>query len=103
MGCGGSKDTKDQKKGGAAGGAAAKDKKPDTEGDQRAADKKAAKDENKEYQAKMQFLEKVPLMKRLPKDQHPLVASVCIATDFNPKDSVIRQGENGDEFFVIRS
>eukprot|EP00441_Pelagodinium_beii_P047620 CAMPEP_0197623154 /NCGR_PEP_ID=MMETSP1338-20131121/3215_1 /TAXON_ID=43686 ORGANISM="Pelagodinium beii, Strain RCC1491" /NCGR_SAMPLE_ID=MMETSP1338 /ASSEMBLY_ACC=CAM_ASM_000754 /LENGTH=799 /DNA_ID=CAMNT_0043193035 /DNA_START=54 /DNA_END=2453 /DNA_ORIENTATION=- len=71
--------------------------------DDRAKDKKAAKDENKEYQAKMQFLEHVPLMKRLPKDQHPLVASVCEIKDFAPKENIIKQGDVGEEFFVIKS
>jgi len=69
----------------------------------RANDKKAAKDENTEYYAKMQFLEQVPLLKRLPKDQHPLVAGICNVVDFKNKDTIIKQGDSGDEFFIIRS
>jgi len=69
----------------------------------RAKDKKAAKDENADYQAKMQFLEQVPLMKRLPKDQHPLVASVCTIQDFAPGEQIIKQNDRGDEFFVIKN
>jgi CRP-like cAMP-binding protein len=66
-------------------------------------DKKQAKDETKDYAAKMQFLAKVPLMKRLPKDQHPLVAGVCVSADFKQGATVIKQGDPGDEFFVIKA
>mmetsp|Transcript_3577 Transcript_3577/g.10461 ORF Transcript_3577/g.10461 Transcript_3577/m.10461 type:complete len:801 (-) Transcript_3577:87-2489(-) len=76
-------------------------KKPE-QGD-RSKDRKAAASENKEYQAKMEFLARVPLMKRLPKDQHPLVASACVVQDFAKGATVIKQGEDGDEFFVIRT
>jgi CRP-like cAMP-binding protein len=75
----------------------------DAEKTQQAKDKKMAKDENKEFQTKMQFLQQVPLMKRLPKDQHPLVATVCLAQSFNARETVIKQGDPGSEFFVIRS
>lgn len=71
----------------------------------RKAKNKASKKEKhnaKDYQFKMQFLGKVPLMQRLPKDQHPLVASVCEAQNFAPKEIIIKQGDPGDEFFVIR-
>lgn len=51
----------------------------------------------------LQFLEHVPLMKRLPKDQHPLVASVCEMADFKKGDTIFRQGDTGQEFFVIRT
>lgn len=70
---------------------------------QQTTEKQAAKNENKEYQAKMQFLSQVPLMKRLPKDQHPLVASVCQVQNFEKSQVVIQQGDSGNEFFVIRS
>jgi len=81
----------------------AKDKgKTDNKSD-RAKEKKNARDENQEYQEKMTFLANVPLMKRLPKDQHPLVATVCEIKDFAPKENIIKQGDNGEDFFVIRS
>ena len=32
-----------------------------------------------EYHARMKFLSEVPLMKRLPKDEHPIVAEACEA------------------------
>jgi CRP-like cAMP-binding protein len=66
-------------------------------------EKQAAKLENKEYQARMQFLSQVPLMKRLPKDQHPLVANACQLVEFKAGVSIIKQGDNGDEFFVIKT
>jgi len=95
MGCGSSKTDDGKGKTQPAAGAAGEKEKQ--------ADKKAAKDENKEYAAKMQFLDKVPLLKRLPKDQHPIVASVCVGHDFKKGESVMKQGENGDEFYVIRT
>eukprot|EP00434_Breviolum_minutum_P022103 symbB.v1.2.019514.t2/scaffold1557.1/size112825/13 len=92
-------------------------KKQPTSPEDRIKDKKAAKDENKAYQMQLQFLEHVPLMKRLPKDQHPLVASVCemceykkgdldplmSCFDFFVQDTIFKQGDTGQEFFVIRS
>jgi len=95
MGCGASADSApaggNQKK---EGGGGAED---------RAKDKKAAKDENVEYYAKMKFLDQVPLLKRLPKDQHPLVAGICNVVDYKTKETIIKQGDSGDEFFIIQS
>jgi len=66
-------------------------------------EKQAAKLENKEYQNRMQFLTQVPLMKRLPKDQHPLVADACQPVEFKAGVSIIKQGDIGDEFYVIKT
>jgi cGMP-dependent protein kinase len=66
-------------------------------------DKKAAKEENKGYQNNLTFLQQVALFKRLPKDQHPLLAAACVPTDFKAGQVVIKQGEPGTEFFVIKS
>eukprot|EP00931_Biecheleriopsis_adriatica_P086305 TRINITY_DN61009_c0_g1_i1.p1 TRINITY_DN61009_c0_g1~~TRINITY_DN61009_c0_g1_i1.p1 ORF type:complete len:804 (-),score=187.43 TRINITY_DN61009_c0_g1_i1:144-2555(-) len=71
--------------------------------DERKTTKKQAQAMSREYEAKMHFLGKVPLLQRLPKDQHPLVASVCESKVFKTKDTIIRQGDIGDEFFVIRT
>lgn len=90
MGCGASAESTQKKK------------QPTTPED-RIKDKKAAKDENKAYQMQLQFLEHVPLMKRLPKDQHPLVASVCEMHDYKKGDTIFKQGDTGQEFFVIRT
>jgi CRP-like cAMP-binding protein len=89
MGCGGSKAEAQDKKGG--GDAASK-------GD----DKKAAKEENKDFQQTMSFLNKVQLFLRLPKDEHPLLAMACENVEFKKGQHIIKQGESGSEFFVIK-
>jgi CRP-like cAMP-binding protein len=65
--------------------------------------KKKAGDVNRDYMDVMTFLEKVALMKRLPKDQYPVVAANLVAQDFKPNETIIKQGDDGQEFFVIRS
>jgi CRP-like cAMP-binding protein len=93
MGCGGSKaNTASDSGGGAAAGSNNRDQ-----------DKKAAKEENKDFAQTMGFLTQVPLFKRLPKDQHPLLAAACIGVEFQSGKQIITQGDNGNEFFVIRS
>eukprot|EP00913_Durusdinium_trenchii_P017211 g16184.t1 len=77
MGCGASAESTQKKK---------QPTTPEEQSNDRIKDKKAAKDENKAYQMQLQFLEHVPLMKRLPKDQHPLVASVCEMHDYKKGD-----------------
>lgn len=62
-------------------------------------DKKAAKEENKDFSQTMKFLTQVPLFKRLPKDQHPLLAAACVSEDFKSGKEIIKQGELGNEFF----
>jgi len=89
MGCGGSKATGDKT----------------TSNDpsaNKADDKKAAKEENKDFASTMTFLRQVPLFKRLPQDQHPLLAAACMSVDFKAGATIIKQGDNGDEFFVIK-
>lgn len=71
-------------------------------GTNRESDKQAAKEENREYQQRMTFLSKVLLFKRLPKDQHPLLAAACIPVDFKEGQTIIREGDMGSEFFVIK-
>jgi len=89
MGCGGS--SQSGGKGDASG-------KPEDK-----SDRKAAQAENKDYQAKMDFISTVPLMKRLPRDLLPLVAGVCTDGEFKAGDNVIEQGATGDTFYFIRS
>eukprot|EP00929_Paragymnodinium_shiwhaense_P116851 TRINITY_DN8680_c0_g1_i1.p1 TRINITY_DN8680_c0_g1~~TRINITY_DN8680_c0_g1_i1.p1 ORF type:complete len:843 (+),score=242.01 TRINITY_DN8680_c0_g1_i1:120-2648(+) len=50
----------------------------------------------------LQFLGAVQLFKRLPVDQLPCLAEACVASDFEPGEVVITQGEIGSEFFVIK-
>eukprot|EP00913_Durusdinium_trenchii_P009807 g9208.t1 len=49
-----------------------------------------------EYEARMRFLDQVPLMKRLPRDEHPIVAEACEACEFQNGDVIIQQGDPGD-------
>lgn len=51
----------------------------------------------------MSFLSKVQLFKKLPRDNHPLLAAVCVQIQFKEKEVIIREGDVGDAFFVIRS
>mmetsp|Transcript_10990 Transcript_10990/g.31122 ORF Transcript_10990/g.31122 Transcript_10990/m.31122 type:complete len:791 (+) Transcript_10990:77-2449(+) len=66
-------------------------------------DKQSAKEQNREYASTMQFISKVPLFKRIPKDEHPLLAQAFNVVDFTPGTTVIAQGDAGDAFFVIKS
>jgi len=94
MGCGKSKADK-----GATGGSS----NDDAQKAKRDKEKQEAKSQNKDFQANMVFLAQVPLLKRLPKDQHPLLASSCIGVDFKKGENIIKQGDIGNEFFVIKS
>jgi len=49
----------------------------------------------------VKFISKVPLFKRLPKECLPQLASCAQRVSFQPGQDVIRQGESGEEFFVI--
>mmetsp|Transcript_42265 Transcript_42265/g.95964 ORF Transcript_42265/g.95964 Transcript_42265/m.95964 type:complete len:167 (+) Transcript_42265:1-501(+) len=50
----------------------------------------------------LSFLSKVPLFRQLPEDQLPLLAQACEIRDYMPKQVVIKQGDIGKEFFIIR-
>jgi len=90
MGCGGSKDdSKDTGKAGV--------------GSNRDVDKKQAKEENKDFAATMAFLGKVQLFKLLPKDEQPLLAAACEPVEFKKGSVIIKQGDMGSEFFVIKT
>jgi len=91
MGCGGSKAAEGQKAGSAAQPA------------NRDQDKKQAKEENKDYMQTMGFMSQVPLFKRLPKDQHPLLATACEPVEYTKGKVIIKQGDTGNDFFVIRT
>lgn len=68
--------------------------KPDDE-------KMEARRKNAEYISTLQTLAKVPLLRRLPKDQHPILAACCVHQVFKPGQAVFKQGDVGNEFFVI--
>jgi len=59
-------------------------------------------EKNSQFSATMLFLCKVDLFKRIPKDQHPLLAAAVQIVDFNAGQEIINQGEAGSEFFIIR-
>jgi len=109
MGCNGSKGEASPKQGdgGGGGGGGGAGRGPEgaakVPSGQKDLDKKQAKEENAEFAERMQFLNKVALFKKLPKDQHPLLASSCVPTMFPQGRDVIKQGENGDSFFIIQS
>lgn len=99
MGCGGSKKEKEGGAKAAGGDDKSGDKGAPANRDQ---DKAAAKNENKDFAETMTFLTQVPLFKRLPKDQHPLLAAACTPAEFKAGAVIIKQGDMGNEFFVIR-
>lgn len=61
------------------------------------------KSKNEVYEEKVYFISKVPLMRKLKRDQHPIVAAMMEARQYKPGDVVIKQGDKGNEFFIIRS
>jgi len=65
--------------------------------------KKGFKEENSGFAQNMTFLQQVNLFKRLPKDQHPILAANVIPTSYKTGQVVIAQGDPGSEFFVIKS
>jgi len=49
------------------------------------------------------FLEKVELFKRLPQADLPTLVKACVPVTFEPGTKIINQGDEGNEFFVIKS
>lgn len=49
----------------------------------------------------LNFLAKVKLFKRLPKDQHSLLQQICTPLDFPSGHVLMKQGDSGNEFYVI--
>eukprot|EP00927_Polykrikos_kofoidii_P069966 TRINITY_DN6572_c0_g2_i1.p1 TRINITY_DN6572_c0_g2~~TRINITY_DN6572_c0_g2_i1.p1 ORF type:complete len:192 (-),score=32.45 TRINITY_DN6572_c0_g2_i1:64-639(-) len=49
------------------------------------------------------FLLKVPVLARLPKDKYPLLAEACVTQRFRKDEVIIREGDIGNEFFIIRA
>lgn len=58
---------------------------------------------NKEFDNKLAFLEKVPLFSRLAKPDLPVVAGALEMKEYEVGQEVIREGEEGNEFFLILS
>lgn len=51
----------------------------------------------------LKFLTKVQLFKRLPSDQIPVLAAACSSEQYPQNHVLIKQGDDGDAFFVIVS
>lgn len=51
----------------------------------------------------VKFLAQVPLFKLLPRNELPLLARSCTKAEYQTGDAVITQGDEGNEFFVIKS
>jgi len=49
------------------------------------------------------FLAKVDLFKRLPAGEIPTLVKACVPVTFEPGTKIITQGDQGDEFFVIKT
>jgi CRP-like cAMP-binding protein len=45
----------------------------------------------------------VPLFQRLPKDQLPTLAAVAEDASFEQEDVIIKQGDVGEDFYVIKT
>eukprot|EP00927_Polykrikos_kofoidii_P028220 TRINITY_DN24670_c0_g1_i1.p1 TRINITY_DN24670_c0_g1~~TRINITY_DN24670_c0_g1_i1.p1 ORF type:complete len:750 (-),score=152.43 TRINITY_DN24670_c0_g1_i1:197-2446(-) len=54
-------------------------------------------------EATLEFLAVVPLFKRLPTSMYPKLAACAQMVSFRPGKVIIRQGDEGNEFFVIKS
>jgi len=65
-------------------------------------EKRMARKENADFSNAVAFLAKVPLFKLLPKDEHPLLAGAVTQIEFKKGQKVIKQGEAGEDFYVIR-
>lgn len=63
---------------------------------------KSVEAQNKDFMDTMNFLQNVPLLMRLPKDRQPLLAAACQIRELGPGDHLMRQGDLGKEFYVIR-
>jgi len=53
--------------------------------------------------ASLQFLAKVKLFKRLPKDQQGLLQRICVPMDCPAGQVLFKQGDEGNDFYVIVS
>jgi len=62
-----------------------------------------ASEANRRYEETMRFLSQVQLLRRLPRDQHPILAAACVPVDFAAGATIIKQGDAGAEFFVIKT
>mmetsp|Transcript_34696 Transcript_34696/g.110261 ORF Transcript_34696/g.110261 Transcript_34696/m.110261 type:complete len:785 (-) Transcript_34696:103-2457(-) len=65
--------------------------------------KKYEAPQNGEVQETVRFLSKVPLFQKLPEAERPVLAQACTRRSFKRGEVVIKQGDLGREFFIVRS
>lgn len=65
--------------------------------------KEEARRANEEYRSAIDFVGQVPLFRRLPLDQRPVLAANFAGVEFTADDVVIKYGDSGDAFFIIQS
>mmetsp|Transcript_22407 Transcript_22407/g.39931 ORF Transcript_22407/g.39931 Transcript_22407/m.39931 type:complete len:829 (-) Transcript_22407:225-2711(-) len=65
--------------------------------------KTADKEENRKYEDLVQFFEKIPLFKGLPRNQIPIVAANCEFRAYRAGENIFEQGEMGSKFFMIQA
>lgn len=51
----------------------------------------------------LRFLSKVKLFKRLPEDMLPILATAVVPKEFKAQTAIIKQGDYGTEFYLIKS
>lgn len=83
-------------------GASAANEDPASARDLELTDRQQLDDVNKEHQETLKFLARVPLFKHLPRGNHPFLAAACTRVIFEPGEVVIRQGDPGVEFYVVK-
>eukprot|EP00928_Gymnodinium_smaydae_P069708 TRINITY_DN5336_c0_g2_i4.p1 TRINITY_DN5336_c0_g2~~TRINITY_DN5336_c0_g2_i4.p1 ORF type:complete len:784 (+),score=131.70 TRINITY_DN5336_c0_g2_i4:60-2411(+) len=60
-------------------------------------------DESQDYKSIMMFLRNVPLLEKLGMGDYSLLASACQTVNFVAGTEIIKQGEVGNDLFVIKS
>lgn len=101
------KKDKDKDKGKKDRSSASKSKTPDEEESKTPDDKaKAGAFASEGSEAKVadkSFLSKVKLFKKLPKDSQSVLQQICVPEDFPEGHTLIKQGDTGNEFYVVVS
>jgi CRP-like cAMP-binding protein len=65
-------------------------------------EKAKAKEDNKDLVAKIDFCKSVPLFRKLPNSDIPILATLFKDKQFKAGEDVVKQGEEGETFFLIR-
>jgi len=66
-------------------------------------EKMTEKDKQYAFKEVMDFMSIVPLFKRLPASDRPQISSEFMLKEYAPRSIIIKQGDDGNEFFVIKS